>query len=82
MPDLRWTNNRVYQLSELVQLVRIAGNLNKGSGVTQNIKRCEEIAYYLNNFGSAVNDLDFMSFLNELAIADREKRHAADTTDA
>jgi hypothetical protein len=76
--ELDWTDERCCELAELQQLVSVAGSMNRGSNVVEKIKLLEELAAKLQMSDLRNGRGSFMSFLNDLAIADREAKRAND----
>lgn len=80
MSDLLWTDERCKQLDQFERLIREVRSINSGSHCLERIARCIELADALDRWElelEYVGRSSFRTFLNTLAIADREGRASA-----
>ena len=71
MSEINWTDERCDELMRLMDVVSIAGRLNKSNRICENIEKLEK------DCDSLTYDADkecFMGFLRGLAVAERQKR--------
>lgn len=70
---MKWTNERCEQLKTLYEVLWLANGLNHSSGIAENIMALAEKTEALIRANMDVPTPSFMSFLNDLAVEDRQK---------